>query len=79
MARPRTRKPPPGNDCRTPLERGTLSVEEACEILGIGTSTGYRLVRAGTFPVKVRMIGATRKVLKAEMTRYLNGEGAEAS
>lgn len=35
----------------------TTSVQVAADLLGIGYSTAYAAVRAGTFPVKVVKIG----------------------
>ena len=55
-------------------ECGTWSVAEACARLGIGTSTGYALAARGEFPVPVVMIGPVRKVLKADLERYLAGD-----
>jgi excisionase family DNA binding protein len=52
----------------------TWTVAEACRRLGIGTSTGYALIARDEFPVRIVHIGGTRKILKAELTRYLEGE-----
>jgi excisionase family DNA binding protein len=56
----------------------TLSIAEACAILGIGTSTGYALAARGEFPVPVVKIGQTRKILKADMDQYLHRASREA-
>jgi excisionase family DNA binding protein len=77
-------RPPARDRVRGPKRRpdptivGTLSIAEACEQLGIGTATGYRLAAAAEFPVPVRLIGRTRKVLKADMARYLETGQADA-
>lgn len=56
----------------------TVSIAQACAELGIGTSTGYALAARGDFPVPVRKIGGTRKILKADLARYLETGIAEA-
>ena len=49
------------------------TVEEACEILNIGTSTGYRLIAMGEFPVKARKIGNLIRIGKADLAAYIGG------
>jgi len=61
-----------------PNVTGTLSIAQACELLGIGTSTGYALAARHEFPVRIVTIGATRKILKADMDRFLAGASAAA-
>ena len=77
--RKRNRRPP------DPEAAGTLTIEQACRLLGIGTSTGYALAKKGEpygepgrFPVRIVLIGSTRKILKADMDRYLSGVAAVA-
>ena len=70
--RKRVRKPP------DPEVSGTLSIKEASAKLGIGTSTGYDLANRGKFPVRIVVIGSTRKILKADMDRFLEGLAAQA-
>jgi excisionase family DNA binding protein len=55
-----------------------VSLAEAARVLGIGTSTAYRLADAGEFPVEVKRIGGTRKVLIADLERYTAGSTAAA-
>jgi predicted DNA-binding transcriptional regulator AlpA len=47
-------------------------------VLGIGSSTAYRLAATDEFPVTVRKIGGSRKVLKADLERYVAGDTAQA-
>lgn len=92
--RPRQKRPPGSNDTvlEVPaaldvkgrrgfefLDAETWTIEESCRLLGIGTSTGYRLVAAGEFPIPVKKIGNVRKILKSDMTRYLAGDISAAS
>jgi excisionase family DNA binding protein len=48
-----------------------LKIAEACEYLGISTSKGYDLLKAGKFPVSVRRIGSQQRVSKAELDEWL--------
>lgn len=54
-------------------ERQTLTMREACAILGISERTGYRLAAAGTFPVRVLQVGWSKKVSRRELESYLDG------
>jgi predicted DNA-binding transcriptional regulator AlpA len=63
----------------------TLTIPQACALLGIGTSTGYTLAARGEpygtpghFPVRMVTIGTVKKILKADMDRYLAGATAVA-
>lgn len=56
------------------VRRETLTMREACAILGIHESTGYRLAAAGKFPVRVLDVGWSKKVSRSELERYLNGQ-----
>lgn len=49
----------------------TLTMREACEILGIDGSTGYRLRKKGCFPVRVLEVGWSLKVSRRELDAYL--------
>ena len=39
----------------TPPERLTLTVEEACRLLGVGRTVGYELARRGELPGVLRL------------------------
>ncbi len=54
----------------------TLSLAETAKILGIGTSTAYRLCARGEFPVPVLRIGGTVKVSRRRLLDYIDGAGA---
>jgi excisionase family DNA binding protein len=53
-----------------------LSVKEAGRVLGMGSASAYEHVRRGTFPVPVTMIGGRRRILRADLDRFLAGKGA---
>ncbi|MFN2494848.1 MAG: helix-turn-helix domain-containing protein [Pseudonocardiaceae bacterium] len=48
-----------------------MSVPEAAACLGVTESTGYRLVNAGEFPVRVLRLGRQWRVPTAEVRREL--------
>lgn len=50
-----------------------LDFDEACRLLGIARSTGYRLARNGEFPVKVTPIGGRLKVARVQIERLADG------
>lgn len=52
----------------------TVTIERAGEILGIGRSTAYELLRRGEFPVRVVPIGRRRMVPTVLLERFLLGE-----
>lgn len=56
----------------------TYSIAEASARLGIGTSTGYALAARDEFPVRIVTIGATKKVLKADLEQFLAGLAGQA-
>lgn len=56
------------------LEKGTYSLVEAGQRLGISGRTAHRLRLEDNFPVPVRRIGGRYKVLVAELERFLAGE-----
>jgi excisionase family DNA binding protein len=51
-------------------DRPTLSVDEACRLLGIGRSTFYKAVTAGD--VKVRKYGKRTLVTQDELKRFVD-------
>ncbi len=58
-------------------ERGTLPLPAAFRRLGIGKTTGYRLVKDGRFPVPLVRVGARVVVPQAPLERLLAGDVAE--
>ena len=56
---------------------GILSVADAAHALGIGSSTAYDAIRAGTFPVRTVNLAGRKKVLRADLDRFLNGSASE--
>lgn len=52
----------------------TVTLERAAEILGIGRSTAFELVRRGEFPVRVVEIGRRRMVPLVHIERFLLGD-----
>lgn len=66
-----------------PAVRPALSAEEAFAELGIDRSTGYRAIRAGTFPLEVIRVGRLIRVPTAALMHLLGldsggGDVAEA-
>jgi len=52
----------------------TLSMSEACALLGISSWLGYQLAARREFPVPILRIGARRiRVPTAPLARYLDG------
>lgn len=49
----------------------TISINEAADLLGISRNTGYRLVKAGEFPVPVLRIGAQMKVSRRAIEEFV--------
>lgn len=49
----------------------TLRVPQAAAILGIGTSTAYRLIANGQFPCKVIQAGSSYRVVSADLERLI--------
>jgi excisionase family DNA binding protein len=52
----------------------TVSVAEAARVMGIGSSTAYRLIEADEFPVQPRRVGGTWKILRADLERWAAGD-----
>lgn len=67
-----TAVPSPTNSIATP---GCLSAEETFRQLGIDRTTGYRAIKAGTFPLPVIRVGRLIKVPAAALQRLLADEG----
>lgn len=49
----------------------TLGLRETGKILGIGTSTAYRLAAEGDFPVRLLKLGRQYRVSRADLLAYL--------
>ena len=49
------------------------TLAEACRILGISDSTGFRLIAHGRFPVPLLRIGSAWKVARPVLDAYLAG------
>lgn len=54
----------------------TLTVPEACKLLGIGQRNGYQLARDNAFPATVIRNGASYRVVTASLLRVLEIDGA---
>ncbi len=59
------------------MERETLTVEEAAQVLGIGRSCAYEAARQGQIPV-VR-VGRRFVVPRAALEEFLQGKDLEGS
>lgn len=53
-----------------------MSVEDAADLIGIGRSKAYELVRSQQFPTPVRRIGRRYLVLRSPLLSYL-GDGTD--
>jgi hypothetical protein len=56
-----------------------LSIKEAGALLGLGSAAAYASIQRGDFPVRTVMIGKRRKVLRADVERFLAGDVAHAT
>jgi len=65
--------PPLSTDWSTALPVATVSVAEAARVMGIGSSTAYRAIEAGTFPIPVQRIGGLVKILRSDLERWAAG------
>jgi len=57
-------------------ERRTLTMDEACQRIGIPRSTGYDLANAGDFPCRILRIGNRWYVPIDAIEEMLSGEAA---
>jgi predicted DNA-binding transcriptional regulator AlpA len=62
------------NDTPQRLESRTVPIRVAFRELGVGKTSGYEAVRAGTFPLPVIRLGRRLVVARAELDRIL-GQG----
>lgn len=60
-----------------PVQR-TITIPDACKILGISATTGYALAARKEFPVRVLRLGRKMLVSRTEMDSYLEGESKSA-
>lgn len=51
-----------------------VSIERAAEILSIGRSTAYRMLREGTFPIAPVQVGKRRLYPLWRIEEFLRGE-----
>lgn len=56
--------------------RGVIDLPEAAEMLGIGRTLAYQLVREGRWPTPVIRIGRLIKVPVEPLNRYLHDPNA---
>lgn len=56
-----------------------VGVEEAVQILGIGRTLAYRLVREDQWPTSVVRVGRLIKIPRGPLYEYLGAGGARAS
>jgi predicted DNA-binding transcriptional regulator AlpA len=54
-----------------PATRPTIKPEEAFRLLGCGRTSGYEMIRQGTFPVPVLRLGRTIKIPTAPLLELL--------
>lgn len=64
---------------RSAVQKPTISVKEAAEMLGISVALAYRMVREDEFPVRVLKIATVYRVPRAELKRYINGDESAVS
>ncbi|GAA1788575.1 hypothetical protein GCM10009735_20200 [Actinomadura chokoriensis] len=50
----------------------TTTIETAARALGLGRTRAYQLAREGRFPCKVIRIGATYRVVTADLRRLMS-------
>lgn len=55
----------------------SMDLDAACRALGISTVTGYRLVKADSFPCPVVRLGRAIRVPKTGLLRVLGLEAAD--
>jgi excisionase family DNA binding protein len=61
---------------KSPLERKTVSVEEAAKILGISRAYAYQMAREGQLP-GCKKIGSRFIISKKLLNDYIDGEPNE--
>ena len=54
-------------------KKATTSIDEACELIGISRSLGFKLAGQGNFP-GARRLGRRYVVLTSVLERFLEGE-----
>jgi excisionase family DNA binding protein len=63
------RRPPPKPRKASSPESMTVTIAEACELIGIGMTTFYRAVKAGD--IHVIKYGSRTLVMRSEIDRFL--------
>lgn len=66
----------PATDRNTGQERRTLTMDEACKVIGLPRSTGYELAASGRFPCRVLRIGGRWYVPTDAVEELLSGRAA---
>ncbi|TDC86314.1 hypothetical protein E1285_23690 [Actinomadura sp. 7K507] len=54
----------------------TTNIETAARAIGLGRTRAYELARTGEFPCKVIRVGASYRVVTADLCRLLGGEAS---
>ncbi|MEU8803688.1 DNA-binding protein [Spirillospora sp. NPDC048819] len=54
----------------------TTNIETAARAIGLGRTRAYELARTGEFPCKVIRVGASYRVITADLRRLLGGEAS---
>jgi predicted DNA-binding transcriptional regulator AlpA len=54
------------------MEERLLTFREACKRLGMAPQTGYNRKKLGTFPVPVRKLGRSNRVLLSDLLAYFD-------
>lgn len=65
---------PLGDDIRQELRNAgpTLGLKTGNRALGIGTAHGYRLAKEGRYPVPLLRVGASYRIVTAELLKLLH-------
>lgn len=57
------------------VECATYSVAEAAQRLGVSKGYAYELIKRGEFPAPVRTVGTRLVVVRADLERFIGGDG----
>ena len=55
-------------------QKATLSVPEACKVLGVSRSHGFDLIKRGEFPCRVIRLGQRTVVVAASLLELLEAQ-----
>lgn len=56
-----------------------INVREAAARLGIGASTAYRMIQAGSFPVPVFEVAGKQRVSLRQLAEFMYGSSIEVA